>query len=258
MNPPTITPTRECSKCGQIAAYEPIITPDGADLHSLIPFVCNDCNHHAEAEEIRAAKARANERRAHKWRTVIPQKYRETDIRHPDFPRDLFESLRSHPLTDSVALIGKAGRGKTRLLALLAKRAIATDLTVGWCPANSFQWAATREFDRQDGQDARQWLRRWHTADVLFLDDLGKHRWTDAVESAFFGLIEARAARMLPTHWSMNPAPDDVPDLLARIRQEPSDLLARALDPFGEAIRRPRFAPIISRLLDDTTLIPVT
>lgn len=255
ITPPTIT--RECISCGQLAAYEPIITVGGADLHALIPFHCQSCTDASERAEVRAAEAKANARRAEKWKTIIPPKYRETDITHPDFPANLHRQLRSRPLTASIALIGPAERCKTRLLALLAKRAIATDLTVGWCPANAFQWAASREFDRQDGHDARQWLRRWHTADVLFLDDLGKHRWTDAVESAFFGLLEGRASRKLPIHWSMNPTPEDVPDLSERLRQEPADLVGRALDPFGEAIRRPRFAPIISRLLDETTLIPV-
>lgn len=256
MNPTTTT--RSCTGCGQMATYEPMLDSRGNDLHALIPFLCDACTAHGEDAEVRAAEARANIRRQEKWQLVIPKKYRETDIRHPDFPASLHRQLRSHRITQSLALIGPAGKCKTRLLALLAKRAIATDRTVGWCPANSFQWAASREFDRQDGQDARQHLRRWHMADVLFLDDLGKHRWTDAVESAFFGLIEGRSARQLPTHWTMNPAPADVLDLAERIRTEPTDLLARALDPFAEAAKRPRFAPIISRLLDETTLIPVT
>jgi DNA replication protein DnaC len=258
MNTTITTDTRTCTCCHRSMPYEPILTDTGTDLHALIPFVCHECTDDVEAQAVREAEARANTRRREKWESIVPLKYRETDTQHPDFPRPLWQHLRSRSPKQSLALIGPAARCKTRILALIAKRAIATDITVGWCPANNFQWAATREFDKRDGTEARQWLKRWHTADVLILDDLGKHRWTDAVESAFFGLLEARASRMLPTHWSMNPDPADVADLPTRLRQEPADLLTRALDPTGDASARPRFAPIISRLLDETTLIPVT
>lgn len=252
--------TRPCDICQTVAEYEPIIF-QGAngpqDLAASIPFTCSACTAASEESERKAARDSIRRRREETWQRVVPKKYRETDIDHADFRRPLWNQLRSLPLHESLGLIGPAGRCKTRLLALIAKRAIAADLSVSWCPANSFQWAASREFDKEDGHDARQYLKEWQRADITILDDLGKHRWTDCVESAFFGMIEHRASTGKTTHWSMNPEPADVPTLPTLLAEDAASVLARALDPDGKASARPRFAPIVSRLLDEQTIIPV-
>jgi hypothetical protein len=55
----------------------------------------------------------------------------------------------------------------------------------------------------------------------------------------------------------MNPDPADIPSLARLIHDDQAGLLNRALDPEGKASARPRFGPIVSRLLDETTIIPV-
>lgn len=248
--------TRACDTCGQVTDYEPVAFGPW-DLASTLPHFCADCAAALEAAEAEQAAARLREKREAAWMNTVPKKYRDTDTRHADFPRKLWEGLRHFSLTKSVGLIGPSGNCKTRLLALLAKRAIAQDMYVGWCPATSFQWAAQNQWDDQQGGDAKKWLRRWQDCQVLFLDDLGKHRWTEAVESEFFALIDLRSSRGLPMSWSMNPLPADEAGLVDAIRENPSVVLARALDPTGAASARPRFAPIVSRLIDGTELIPV-
>ena len=247
--------TRACDTCGIVSNYEPILI-FGRDFCQSLPFLCPACEKAMEQREVDAARLRIRDRRSAMWEETIPARYRETETTFPGFNVALWEMVKHLSLFKSVALIGPSGRCKTRVFALLAKKAIAQDYGVGWCPANSFQWAAQREFDKTDGDDARRWMRRWVNAPVLFLDDLGKHKWTDTVESAFFNLIETRLANNLPTHWSMNPDPSDVVTQATLSSDAPS-ILARALDPTGAASARARFAPILSRLLDATTLIPV-
>jgi hypothetical protein len=255
-----IPTTRPCDACGTPAYYEPVIFagPNGPeDLAALIQFACPACTAAREEAEHEAARASIRKRREDTWQRIVPKKYRETSLDHPYFQQTLWNQLRHLPLRQSLGLIGPAGRCKTRMLALTAKRAIAADFTVGWCPANSFQWAAAREFDKKDAHEARQWLKEWRHADILIFDDLGKHRWTDCVESAFFGMLEHRASNGKTTHWSMNPDPADVAALPTLLSQDSAGVLTRSLDPEGKASARPRFAPIVSRLLDEQTIVPV-
>lgn len=248
--------TRACDDCGQITDYEPL-DACGFDLLSTLPHYCQTCTEKLEAAEREETARRLREKREAAWIATVPKKYRETDIAHRGFPAAIWKRLRSVDLNRSIGLIGPSGRGKTRLLALLAKRAIADDLFVGWCPATSFQWAAQNQWDENHGGDVKKWLKRWQDCNVLFLDDLGKHRWTEAVESEFFALIDLRSSRGLPIHWTMNPLPDDEPALVERLRLDAGQVIARALDPSGAASQRPRFAPIVSRLLDETEPLPV-
>ena len=250
--------SRPCDDCRTPAPYEPIRLSDtGPDLLAGHRFVCDACDAAAflrEAEQARAAQAA---RRQATWEKVIPEKYRATDPAHPDFNRPVWAVLRGvDPARKAVGLIGPAGRCKSRMLALFAKRLIASDTFVAWTSSNRFQWAAQREFDDREGPEARQLLRRWSEARVLILDDLGKQRWTDTVEAAFFSLIEARSAATLVTHWSMNPSPLDAIGP-AQLENYGPDIVARGLDSTGQASTRARFAPILSRLLDGTLLIPV-
>jgi DNA replication protein DnaC len=248
--------SRTCDDCGQLTTYEPLLAGK-FDLLENLPHFCTDCANRRQQAESEAAAARIREKREAAWTSTIPRKYRETDTSHPRFPKSIWKSLRTWPLDRSLGLIGPSGRGKTRLLALLAKRAIADDLYVGWCPATSFQWAAQNQWDDEHGHDAKKWLRRWQDCHILFLDDLGKHRWTEAVESEFFALIDLRTSRSMPILWTMNPLPEDEPALVERLTLDVAGVISRALDPTGAASARPRFAPIVSRLLDGTETIPV-
>ena len=251
---PTIT--RPCDDCGQVCEYEPCLVGT-VDLFAHLAHTCPDCTNRRAAAEAQAAIDRQREKRETQWQQTIPKKYRETDQAHPNFPGKVWRRLRVWDIYRNVGMIGPSGTGKTRMLALMARRAIAEDLYAGWCPATSFQWAAQNQWDDTHGSDAKKWLRKWQECAILFLDDLGKHRWTEAVESEFFALIDLRSSRGMPVHWTMNPLPDDEPALVERLTLDAKGVIARALDPTGQAAHRPRFAPIVSRLIDEAELVPV-
>jgi hypothetical protein len=251
--PPAIA--KPCDDCRAPAEYVPFIV-NGNDLMGTVPHLCDKCaQERQERDEEEARQSRLFERRRI-WEKIVPEKYRETDTSSPEFNKPLWHYVRSQHVEKSMALIGPAGRCKTRVFALLAARAINLELSVGWCPANAFQWASQTKFDDEEGRDARAWLKKWRRCDVLFIDDLGKQKWTESVESEFFYLLEERSSENRPTHWSMNPDPSDIITDQS-LAADPVGILARALDPSGAASKRARFAPIVSRLLDNTTLIAV-
>jgi DNA replication protein DnaC len=256
MTTTTILTTKACDDCGQVTDYEPLLVGE-LDLARDLPHLCQACSASRRAVEEAEAAERQRAKREAAWIATVPAKYRNTDLLHPDFPAKLWRGLREWDITRNIGLIGPSGRGKTRVLGLLAKRAIAEDRFVGWCPATSFQWAAQNQWDDAQGGDCKKWLKRWQECAILFLDDLGKHRWTEAVESEFFALVDRRYSDGKPIHWSMNPLPDDEPALVERLQLDAPGVIARALDPTGAGSARPRFGPIVSRLMDETELLPV-
>lgn len=247
--------TRPCDECGTESPYEPIMVGD-SDIGRFAPHICDKCTRQAKEAEAQKRTDERKRKRIETWEATIPLEYRQTDLDHPDFNMKLWKAVQRMRLTDKLALIGPSGRCKTRVMALLAWEYIRRDRRVGWCTANQFQWAAQREFDPVEGSEARRLMRHWKNCSVLFLDDLGKHRWTDTVESAFFDLVGYRHDHKQLTHWSMNNAPSDEV-CRQTLTLDAAGIIQRALDPDGQASRRARLAPIVSRLTDDFTLIPV-
>lgn len=246
--------TRACDECGKLQPYEPVIMA-GRDMFAGFPFTCEPCDAAQAREEARKKEKQKHEARRQLWLETIPERYRETDIEHPEFNKRLWHLVEKIPIGQKLVLIGPAGRCKTRIMALKAKQAILAGHRVAWCNANEFQDAAQTKFDKRDGAQARENLREWKRAGVLFIDDLGKHNWTETVEAAFYDLLEAREAHNRPTHWSLNPHPADI---ISRetLEADAAGILQRGLDPSGNASARARFAPILSRLQDGVTLIP--
>lgn len=249
--------TRPCTACGRPALYEPLTLELGPgrvlDLAATADHFCDDCA--AErAERVAAAERDArNAELRDRWESTIPAEYRATDIDDEGFNRAVWIAIRNHPFeAQPLGLVGPPGRCKTRFLALFARKAIAAGLSIGWL--NTFDLienVEARAYGRERVEAGRV-FRAWRAARVLFLDDLGKTSWTGKLEAALFELLEYRHGRGLVTHWSLNPLPDDYDADF----QDP-DVLTAALDPEGVASRRNRFAPILSRLLNRTTIVPL-
>lgn len=248
--PSEMTP-RKCDECGQVDAYLPIIF-NGRDLGADLPFHCAECAEKAEALERRKAEALAVAERKDLWEATIPAEYRATDLQHPAFDLATWESLRGHPYqTRNLGLVGTPGKCKTRFLALFAKRAINAGLTVGWANTFDLEDAARRRTNHRHADDAVREITHWKKARLLFLDDLGKSRWTPSLEALLFEILEARYSAQLVTHWSLNPQPEDAQSAIT------TEVLSDALDPEAKAAGRNHFAPILSRLQSNTLVVPV-
>lgn len=85
------------------------------------PFVaCDPCRSKAQ-------KAEANERHRKYWEHICPERYRETDLNHPDFPKAVWDDVKKaydeNP-GQSFFLFGPSGQCKTRVGMLILKRAL--------------------------------------------------------------------------------------------------------------------------------------
>jgi len=78
----------------------------------------------------------------------------------------------------------------------------------------------------KDNHDERT-LKRWRTCDVLFIDDLGKCRITERVQTELFNLVDSRTSNGLPILWTSNfdskglirrfASPDDAAPIVRRL-----------------------------------------
>jgi len=78
----------------------------------------------------------------------------------------------------------------------------------------------------KDGHNGKK-LESWRTCDVLFIDDLGKSRITERVQTELFDLVDFRTSRGLPILWTSNydakglirrfASPDDAGPIIRRL-----------------------------------------
>jgi DNA replication protein DnaC len=250
MTTATDTTTRACDDCRTLAPYEPAML-FGNDMLAMLPHYCHDCgqkrqqaaNAIDEAERIEAMRAT--------WEATVPATYRNTDIDHADFPRSTYLRIREVLNGRGLALIGKPGKCKTRILALLAKRAIYAGQSIGWVRTHQLEDNRLMRSNYKRAEEARNEARVWKTAKVLILDDLGKSPWSPAFEAVLFDLMEFRYSTGRVTHWSLNPLPEDTGNPITR------ETIADALDPTGAAAKRPSFGPILDRLHHETLIVPI-
>lgn len=258
MNPTTTSPpshiqTRACDDCGQHDLYEPIEI-FGHDMGADFPFYCQACAGKREAAEKEDARKAAIEAMRRTWEAIVPERYRATDTAHPQFNGPAWNGIKNHDWQSrGLGLIGSPGRCKTRILALLAKRAIYAGKRIAWTTPFEIEAAAARGRQRTTDADARVSIKHWTLSDILFIDDLGKTTFTASFGSALFEIIEGRYNANRVTHWSLNPIPTDLPVLAGG--SIPAEIIANALDPDGVARNRHILAPIVSRLRETTQFV---
>lgn len=216
--------------------YEPIWIC-GKDFGKTLHRVCADCEEQAaRIERLREDKER-RDRREENIRAQIPPDLLATNTRHPEFDASLWQAVSGwQPGADFwLALVGGAGKCKTRCMALLAARQIRAGVRVTWTTSNRLKDASADRNHRERAVSAmgREHLEECAHAGWLFIDDLGKNEWTPAFESQFFQIIDRRKNHRLPVVFSSNAHPTE---------------LSQVISPLNAA-------PIIGRLLDRTTLI---
>lgn len=193
------------------------VDPDLLDLRamfpSLSPDLCSACYAIASREDEKQAREEM-ERAEHRARLArldaladqAGPKVLATDLGHRTFNGALYVATQGWtPETGKWLVIhGPPGSCKTRVAALLAKRLILEGRHVAWTTAGKIQSTVEElhsygKADESLRSAARQRLRQWTEAGILFIDDLGKNTWTPALESRFFELVDHRETRWLPT-----------------------------------------------------------
>jgi len=197
---------RKCAKCGK-----PIEGDDETNLMNLLgvlqshgitsplSIICNTCADNAAALDKLAQGAA----RRDYWRAICPPLYQATSLDHPLMPPPAKRtSILTWPFGPKGLLVhGQTRRCKTRLLWLLLRRIIAEGHTVRAVTAHEFAMTCS---DAAANGRASEWFRSMTQPDVLFIDDLGKEKLTERVESDLFAVIEHRTSHGRPILTTIN------------------------------------------------------
>lgn len=236
---PATTAQTDCKTCGRLFAYEPIFIGT-RDLARSLATLCCDCKAEMEAAEMREIKLKATiERRAIVCRTLPPALRPKhlhpegTDTEHPEFNLPMWKLIklwRPGKRGNWIALVGPAGKCKTRCLALLAEKIIMQGNRLVWTSAMRLHTEATinlRSHDRALQIGAREHLAECQSAPWLVLDDLGSNEWSPAFESQLFTILDYRKNNFLPMAFSSNADPEQFHSLITSV--DPAALIGRLI-----------------------------
>lgn len=112
---------------------------------------------------------------------------------------------------ENLLLYGSAGLGKTFLSSCIARRVTERGFSVTYDTSISiFDQYNSVKFKSGDFSSASQALERFHSSDLLIVDDLGTEMPSAFHTSCLYDLLSRRLMRRLPTILSTNLLPDEL------------------------------------------------
>jgi len=234
---------RTGSKCSVCRLADARVFGDDPDLQILAP--CSACADKLAAEAL-AKQNRDQLADIHERWSKLPALYRTTDPNHPHINRSLRGKVLEYDSRSSngkgLGLYGPTGAGKTRIMYLLLHKLHFSGVKIAVTNAIAIARAASQEFDddQKTRGDARLLLRNAVTSEVLFIDDIGKERLTEAAELKLYWLIEERTASYRPILWTSNFMGSDLRKLMSDNR---GPAITRRLAEFSSVLFAP--APYI-------------
>jgi len=105
---------------------------------------------------------------------------------------------------------------------LLLERLAEQGKSVSWITSTDLAYQAADQFsnDPQEKHEAKDKLKTLRTASVAFIDDLGKGRLTDRLESELFDILDIRTREARPTLWTSNSSGRDLFSMFSPDRAE--------------------------------------
>jgi DNA replication protein DnaC len=171
-------------------------------------------------------------------RNEIPPRYLTTD--RSQLPAKLLQLIDNFDISsdEGLYLSGPVGRYKTRAACLLLERYCHAGNKVAFVSSTKFAQLVRTQFHddeytddsvlggkgKSTGQKSRERLKQIRHSTVLLLDDVGKEKRTDRVETELFDLLEYRTSEMLPTLYTSNYA---IVDLENRFNEQGLAIMRR-------------------------------
>lgn len=196
---------RKCDTCESNYKHEPLIILNrdlAADL-----MTCPRCQE-KEEEALRKFKLEQNAQR--NWQKEVPYEYRRTEIDHPDFKKnyahfiEAVKWLRRPSKRCFLGIVGESGKCKTRIAAELARKVIWDGDAVRWVNSSNWQWDVQHLHCNEEQVATTARVMGAKHARVLFFDDLGSLKATEAVCEQLYGLLEHRSTKPLMMVWTSN------------------------------------------------------
>jgi DNA replication protein DnaC len=243
------TPPENCTNCGDaldpqefIDHQDPLVQRLlNAQLSQRTEWLCPDCS---QAKRDATLGAHRQKLARDSWEASIPQEYRETDPKHPDFPRRIAKlaigwlngEWYSDPAENRrlcLGLVGASGVCKSRVAAMVSKRIIFEGDRVLWLNSSRFQWACQNQYDDATKHEAKEILSNARSAPWLIFDDIGSLKSTEVISDQLYGLLEHRTSCGLPMIWTSN---ETLGEMLPRIAEKPRTRILSRLEGFSNQV----------------------
>ena len=215
----TTAPKSSCVKCGASIEYQKI-----ENFPDLKPTICEKCAAAQPATGVEADRTKA-------FQELCPPLYQDTDPNHATLAGNpkLAEVVNWKYQPKGLVIRGSTRLGKTRAAWLLIKRLMLEGRSVKAMTCGEF----ARQAAENAGDGARDWFDEMTKVDVLFVDDLGKSKLTERVESDLFDIIESRAANLKPCLFTTN---FDGETLKGKMTNDRGDALISRIREFCQAV----------------------
>ncbi len=205
----------KCRDCDTLITRTPIMY-EGRELFSNCAAVCDTCS----GKLVAAREEELRELRGESWTQICPPLYRNTDPEKLAIdPMIMREVLSWQVSPKGIGLVGESGRGKTRLLYLLLNKLYEAKHRVHATTAKRFENCCHRMFDKEN--EARDAIAECKSTSILFIDDIGKEKYTERVESEFYDLIETRTSYLRPILWTANYGGEQLTKMMGADRGTP-------------------------------------
>lgn len=201
-----------CKACGKELHLDDLPESELNDMISrkVIPQVVhNACFDEWKDRVKRIDEARAMAARNAQWETLCPPLYQNSDLTRLPSQKASHEALKWVYGATGMIFYGASGRGKTRTMWMVLRNAFESGRFIAATTHTDFTANAT--LANQIGNSAiLKWIKMLQTADILFLDDLGKSRFktmdgsSRAAEEILFSILEKRWINQLPVMLTTN------------------------------------------------------
>ncbi len=225
-----------CSKCSGEFETEFVVAFNQKIYGKVCPACINRTNAEAQTERDTARKTALEAA----WIKICPPSYRLTDVNHPKIQHNkeaLAKIMRWKDQEDGkgMRLIGPSGLCKTRMLFLKLRELHMSGRNVFYVTAVAFARACGNLFndDREIKGEAVELMKKVRSCEILLLDDLGKEKYTERVETEMYDLIENRTSFLRPIFWTANLDSDKLASQISEDRAEP---IIRRLADFSHPI----------------------
>lgn len=198
----------------------------GADFQAMKAplFVQNCCSDECTAAEIQKLGLNTtapNPDRAAKWLKVCDaprySRFDASKLPADSSPKaDLILRWRFSVRPErGVGIIGPSDRGKSMLIHELARLQFMEGHGVAVTSATDFAWRCG------DIETRRGFIEKCNAVDVLLIDDIGKEKMTERVESDFYHVLEQRERQLLPILFTANAKGSQLAEKMTEDRADP-------------------------------------
>jgi len=207
-----------CRICGQpltLPAPEETESALGRQLLGLAQNAVHEaCQQSHQANRLEQERIRLLELRTQAWVGICPPLYQNTDAERLAIkrkaPQKFADAMGWSYGPKGLGFFGTTGGGKTRTAYLVLHREHLNGRAVAAMTHTEFTSTATRLALSDRKGEQQRWLRLMKTVDILFVDDLGKSRFTTASgdakhgEEALWDIAEHRWSHLLPLFFTCN------------------------------------------------------